>query len=60
VNKKLIVTLVIIALTVIVLLLNMGGSRVTVEFYFTAWKTVPAFAYLFFIAVGTLIGVMLK
>jgi len=59
-SKKLIVTLVIIALTVIVLLFNMGERHVSVNLLFTTWKAAPAFVFLLFTAIGTLIGILLK
>ncbi len=58
-NRKLVSTLVVIALTVIVLLLNMG-DRATIDVYFTELKMRASFAYLAFTAVGVLIGVLLK
>jgi hypothetical protein len=58
-NKKLLWTLLVIALTVIVLLLNMGG-RATIDLYVTELRMRTAFAYLSFTAVGVLIGVLLK
>ena len=58
-NRKLISTLVVIALTVIVLLLNVGG-RARIDLYFAELSMRAAFAYLSFTAVGVLIGVLLK
>ncbi|MBM4157003.1 MAG: hypothetical protein FJ221_18560 [Lentisphaerae bacterium] len=59
-NKKLLWTLLVIGLTAIVLLLNMGGTA-RIDLYFGDPLAMrPAFAYLSFTAVGVLIGILLK
>jgi uncharacterized integral membrane protein len=58
-NRKPIWTLVVIALTVLVLLLNVRRDA-TIDLYFARVTLRAAFAYLSFTSVGVLIGMLLK
>ncbi|OQW97385.1 MAG: hypothetical protein BWK77_01815 [Verrucomicrobia bacterium A1] len=58
-NRKLVWTLVVIALTVLVLLLNVRRDA-TIDLYFARVTMRAAFAYLSFTSIGVLIGVLLK
>ena len=57
-NKNLIVALVLIGLTVIVLLITKGDAKVNI--LFTVIQGAASFVYLSFIALGVVIGMLLK
>ncbi len=58
-NRKLLFALLLLGLTVIVLLLNVGGD-VRLSLGFNEWKLARALVYFGFTAVGVLIGLLLK
>lgn len=58
-SRKLIWTLILIAVVVIVLLLN-ASARVSLDFHWTSVSVRAPFAYLGFTAAGVLIGALLK
>lgn len=57
-NRNVKYALLLIAISVVVLVIN--RSSVTVDFVFFKLKMIESFAYLMFIALGVLIGVLLK
>ncbi|MFH0953583.1 MAG: hypothetical protein V1873_04570 [Verrucomicrobiota bacterium] len=57
-NKKLLAALVLIGLTVIVLLMNRGSVEVNV--LVTQVSGLKSLVFLFFAAIGVVIGVLLK
>ena len=57
-NKKLLYALIIIALSVIVLIFNRG--RVEIDLLFTTIDPLKSIAFLVFIGIGVLIGILLK
>ncbi len=58
-SRKMIWTLVLIAVAVLVMLLN-AGHRISLDLYWTSISMRAAFAYLIFTGVGVLIGALLK
>jgi hypothetical protein len=60
-NKKMIYALVLIGLSVVVLLVNMGGmDRISIDLIFTTVKAAKSMLLLAAIALGVVIGVLLK
>lgn len=57
-TKNVLIALILIALSVIVLIFS--RDRVEVNLVFTQIRAVASLVYLFFIAVGVAIGVLLK
>ncbi len=57
-DKKLMIALIILALSVIVLLFNKG--RVDVNILFTTLSGMKSLVFLSFISIGVIIGVLLK
>jgi uncharacterized integral membrane protein len=58
-SRKLISTLILLAVAVVVMLLNTGDT-VSLHLLWTTVKMRAAFAYLGFTTVGVLIGILLK
>lgn len=61
-NKKVIYALLILGVTALLLVFNSMGSgrNVTVDLVFTAFTAVKSLVFLGFIAIGVIIGVLIK
>lgn len=57
-SKNVLIALILIALSVLVMIFN--TSSITIELVFTSVRTAASLAYLFFVVVGVVIGVLLK
>lgn len=58
-GKQLLTALVLIALTVVVFLLNSGGT-LALDIGFTTIRSSPAMIYLGFSTVGVIIGILIR
>ena len=58
-GKQLLLALILIALTVIVLLLNTGGT-ITLDIGFSAIRASPAMIFLGFNMIGVIVGILIR